>query len=79
MNLLLKPKLKLAFFTTIGIFLVALFTLTFIQGILWQLEAQFLNAFADYFVAILCIAIDFWIFLRAKQALRVVEYSELHS
>lgn len=79
MNSLFKQTLKVAFFSGMGIILIALSILAFIQGILWQLEGNFLSAFLDYFVAILCLAIDYWIFIRAKEAFRIAEYSELHA
>ncbi|MFH1586711.1 MAG: hypothetical protein ABID38_02550 [Candidatus Diapherotrites archaeon] len=79
LNSLLKQTLKVALFLGAGVLLIALSILSFIQGLLWQLEANFVQAFLDYFVAILCIAIDYWIFMRAKEAFRIAEYSELHA
>jgi len=79
LNSLFKQTIKVAFFLGLGILLIAFSILTFIQGILWQLEGQFVPAFLDYFVAILCLAINYWIFIRAKEAFRIAEYSELHA
>ncbi|MBU1120402.1 hypothetical protein KJ660_00835 [Candidatus Micrarchaeota archaeon] len=68
----LSQVFRALFFFLAGIILITFFFITFIEGILVQLEKESAFAAVYYFVSLCCIAATYWTYLKAKAVLRTI-------
>lgn len=68
----LSQVFRALFFFLAGIILISFFLVTFIEGILLQMEKQSAFSVVYYFVSLCCIAATYWTYLKAKAVLRTI-------
>lgn len=78
-NAITSQLFKVIFFGFSGLLLVSFTLLTFLQGIILQLGGDLTGALIYYITSAISVSVAYLIYIRAKLALRVVEYSELRN